>query len=319
MNAPHPLALPAAPEADFAEIAAALGVSLQAAKKRATKGNWPYREQAQRGGKKRLFPLATLPEPVRTVITKRRIAATLGAASAVSPVPNKGFPAVTPATFTNPPTPVSAMTGALPAAPSSPTLAGLLIPQACADLTDDQRLERDSRAGVVAAIRRFQVEAGCSQERAMQTLLTLAASGRADPIIVRSLQLARDGRGRKGASSLPSIRTLKRWLSAGDLTPRVTQRDMTIPPWAKVFLERYQQPQKPSIEAAYRDACNAWTAAERPSIHQVRRFLDKLGTVTRERGRMGPRELKNIQPFVRRDFSHLEPNDIWTADGHHWG
>ena len=70
------------------------------------------------------------------------------------------------------------------------------------------------------------------------------------------------------------------------------------------------------IEAAYRDACNAWSAAERPSIHQVRRFLDKLGTVTRERGRMGPRELKNIQPFIRRDFSHLEPNDIWTADGH---
>lgn len=149
----------------------------------------------------------------------------------------------------------------------------------------------------------------------MQTLLALAASGRADPIIVRSLQLARDGRGRKG-NGLPSTRTLKRWLSAGDLTPRVAQRDMSVPPWAKVFLERYQQPQKPSIEAAYRDACNAWTVAERPSIHQVRRFLDKLGTVTRERGRMGPRELKNIQPFIRRDFSHLEPNDIWTADGH---
>ncbi len=149
----------------------------------------------------------------------------------------------------------------------------------------------------------------------MQTLLALAVSGRADPVIVRSLQLARDGRGRKG-NGLPSIRTLKRWLSAGDLTPRVAQRDMSVPPWAKVFLERYQQPQKPSIEAAYRDACNAWPAAERPSIHQVRRFLDKLGTVTRERGRMGPRELKNIRPFIRRGFEHLEPNDIWSADGH---
>lgn len=208
-------------------------------------------------------------------------------------------------------TPVSSAAGALPAIERP---AGFFI-QSCADITDHQRLERNARAGVVAAIRRFQVEAGCSQEAAMQTLLALAASGRADPVIVRSLQLARDGRGRKG-NGLPSIRTLKRWLSAGDLTPRVAQRDMSVPPWAKVFLERYQQPQKPSIEAAYRDACNIWPAAERPSIHQVRRFLAKLGTVTRERGRMGPRELKNIQPFVRRDFSHLEPNDIWTADGH---
>lgn len=220
-----------------------------------------------------------------------------------------------PATLPVSSSPAPSAAGALPAAP---TLAGLLMPQACADLTDRQRLERDARAGVVTAIRRFQAEAGCSQEAAMQTLLALAASGRADPIIVRSLELARDGRGRKGAhdTGLPSIRTLKRWLSAGDLTPRVAQRDMSVPPWAKIFLERYQQPQKPSVEGAYREACNAWTAAERPSIHQVRRFLGKLGTVTRERGRMGPRELKNIQPFIRRDFSHLEPNDIWTADGH---
>lgn len=257
---------------------------------------WSFREVAGRGGRtgtRKEYAVAALPAPARQALLEQKLATPTASSS-----------------------PASSAAGALPAAPTSPTLAGLLIPQACTDLTDDQRLERDSRAGVVAAIRRFQVEAGCSQEAAMQTLLALAASGRADPIIVRSLQLARDGRGRKGANSLPSIRTLKRWLSAGDLTPKVAQRDMSIPPWAKAFLERYQQPQKPSVEAAYRDACNAWTAAERPSIHQVRRFLDKLGTVTRERGRMGPRELKNIQPFVRRDFSHLEPNDIWTADGH---
>lgn len=255
---------------------------------------WPFKEVAARGGRtgtRKEYAIAALPAPARQALLERK----LSTSTEISPC------------AANLPAP-------LPAAPSL-TLAGLLITQACADLTDEQRIERDARAGVVAAIRRFQVEAGCSQEVAMQTLLALADSGRADPVIVRSLQLARDGRGRKG-NGFPSIRTLKRWLTAGDLTPRVAQRDMTVPPWAKVFLERYQQPQKPSVEAAYRDACNAWSAAERPSIHQVRRFLDKLGTVTRERGRMGPRELKNIQPFVRRDFSLLEPNDIWTADGH---
>jgi len=31
---------------------------------------------------------------------------------------------------------------------------------------------------------------------------------------------------------------------------------------------------------------------------------------------MGPRELKNIRPFVRRTFDQLQPNDVWSADGH---
>lgn len=274
----------------IADLATAIGVSKRGAELRATREAWPFQEEAVRGGRRRLYPLDTLPALIRNAIIGKRTETLIESSCAATP------PALA------------------PAAPQVP--AGFFTQ--CADLTDHQRLERDARAGVVSAIRRFQVEAGCSQEVAMQTLLALAASGRADPLVVKSLQLARDGRGRKGGSDtgLPSTRTLKRWLAAPDLTPRVAQRDMTVPPWAKVFLERYQQPQKPSIEAAYRDACNAWSAAERPSIHQVRRFLDKLGTVTRERGRMGPRELKNIQPFVRRDFSHLEPNDIWTADGH---
>jgi putative transposase len=31
---------------------------------------------------------------------------------------------------------------------------------------------------------------------------------------------------------------------------------------------------------------------------------------------MGPRELKNLKPFVRRSIDDLLPNDIWSADGH---
>jgi putative transposase len=53
-----------------------------------------------------------------------------------------------------------------------------------------------------------------------------------------------------------------------------------------------------------------------PSVHQVRRWLAKLGKVTLERGRMGAHELQKLRPFVRRDISLLQPNDIWTADGH---
>lgn len=259
----------------------------------AERNRWPYRHRQVRGGsggEAKEYPADAIPQAARQALIERQLT------TVSSTPPTTG--------------------GALPAVARLERPAGLFI-QACADITDHQRLERDARAGVVAAIRRFQAEAGCSQEAAMHTLLALAASGRADPLVVTSLQLARDGRGRKGTGTgLPSIRTLKRWISAKDLTPRVTTRDMSVPPWAKAFLERYQQPQKPSIDAAYRDACNAWAAEERPSIHQVRRFLAKIGAVSRERGRMGPRELKTIRPYITRSFDDLEPNDIWSADGH---
>lgn len=183
------------------------------------------------------------------------------------------------------------------------------------DLTDKQRLERDARTGVINAINRLMAETGCSREAAMTTLLTSARAGKLEPILENMLRLSRDARGRSG-DGFPSSRTLKRWLAAKDLAPRCRQQDMAVPEWAKEFLSHFQQPQKPSVEDAYRQYCDATKPANRPSIHQVRRFLKKLGTVTRERGRMGSREIKNIMPFVRRDFSLLEPNDVWSADGH---
>jgi putative transposase len=183
------------------------------------------------------------------------------------------------------------------------------------DLTDAERLARDARNGVKTAIRRMQEESGCSQSAAMTTLLTVARAGRVEPTLDKMLRLARDTRGRAG-DGYPSERTLKRWLSASDLTPKHPRKDDSVPAWAPSFLSFWQQPQKPSVEDAYRRFVETLPSNERPSIHQVRRFLTRLGAVTRERGRMGPRELKNIRPFVRRDFSLLEPNDVWTADGH---
>ncbi|WP_065341621.1 Mu transposase C-terminal domain-containing protein [Azoarcus olearius] len=212
-------------------------------------------------------------------------------------------------------TSVSTVAAPPPAAAASAGAVSLPAAPALADLTDRQRLERDARSGVIAAVRRLQDESGSSQEAALVTLLTTARAGQLDAALDRMLRLARDPRGRAG-DGYPSVRTLKRWLSATDLAPKARRAAMTVPDWAKSFLCHYQQPQKPSVEAAYRAACEQWPAEGRPSIHQVRRFLQTLGTVTRERGRMGDRELKNIRPFVRRDFSALRPNDVWSADGH---
>ena len=275
MNAPLPVA---AQKFLIADIANALNKAKSGVFSRAAKESWPFEEAAVRGGKKRLYPLATLPKDVQAALQKQAIAAAL---------------------------PAIAQEVAQP----------IILQQPEAMLTDKQRLERDSRTGVRAAIVRTMAQSGCSQEAAMHTLLNNAHSGLLDGVTINMLRLARDPRGRSG-DGFPSIRTLKRWLSAADLVPRQRHADLMVPAWANAFLGYYQQPQKPAVESAYRQFCDATPEKGRPSIHQVRRFIARLGTVTRERGRMGARELKNIQPFVRRDFSLLEPNDIWTADGH---
>lgn len=258
------------------DIATALGVSKQAVSQRALREAWEFDEITGRGGKKRVY--SVLPADIRTALQKQAISAAL---------------------------PVIATEIAAPVVLQAPE----------ATLNDKQRLERDARLGVKAAIQRTMINGRCSQEAAMHTLLNNARTGLLDGLTTNLLRLSRDARGRSG-DGFPSVRTLKRWLSATDLAPKKRAQDMSVPAWAKAFLAIYQQPQKPSVADAYVQFCKITPAEGRPSIHQVRRFVDKLGAVTRERGRMGPRELKNIQPFIRRDFSMLEPNDVWTADGH---
>ncbi len=257
---------------------------------RADREGWNYVVTPSRGrsGERREFAAASLPAEARAGLLQHAVTAVTATARTLP----KQSSAVRP-------------TGAL-AAPVA------LFPES--DLTDRQRLERDARAGVLSAVRRLQADTGCSQEAALTTLLTSARAGRLDAHLDRMLRLARDNRGRKG-DGYPSARTLKRWLGASNLAPRVPRASLDVPTWASVFLREYQQPQKPSVEAAYRAACAQW-GDTRPSIHQCRRLLAKLGSVTRERGRMGARELKNIQPFVRRTFDMLQPNDVWSADGH---
>ena len=191
--------------------------------------------------------------------------------------------------------------------------------------TDAQRLKADARKGILTTLDRLMAQCHISREAAMTTLLTQAKLGTLDDHMAMMLRAARDERGRKG-DAFPSVRTLKRWLAqgkTGDLAPKVARQDFSLPAWARPFLGFYQQPQKPSVEMAYREFEKAYRMRDRawdfPTIHQARRFLGKLGKVSREVGRMGPRELKNIRPFVRRTFDELQPNDVWSADGHTFG
>lgn len=188
-------------------------------------------------------------------------------------------------------------------------------------MTHRQRAAADARVTIINAIESLRGQ-GVSLNAALTTLLTQAETGQLaelNPVLDQALRLAKDSRGRGGHSPYPSARSLKRWLSKDvkDLAPKKREKDMVPPDWANAFLACWQRPEKPSVQHAYREFIAQWDSPEpAPSIHAVRRFIKKMGAVAKQHGRMGPRELKNIMPFVRRDFSKLLPGDIYSADGH---
>ncbi|AZC67402.1 DNA-binding protein [Pseudomonas chlororaphis] len=183
-------------------------------------------------------------------------------------------------------------------------------------LTEDQRSVMTARLAFVREIERMSKT--ISQQRAIDTLVSLAKADQLSPYLKERVQRANN---RKTGDRTLSERTLKRWLSdyrqQGEigLAPARRQKDLSLPSWSASFLACYQRPTKPSVEAAYAEFALKHPA-ERPSIHVVRRFLNKLSAEARERGRRTPQELKALQPFKRRLTKNLFPCDVFTADGH---
>lgn len=183
-------------------------------------------------------------------------------------------------------------------------------------LSDTQRSVMDARLAFVREIERLSL--AVSQQRAIMTLVDAARDGTLSPYLADRVIRAND---RKTADRSLSERTLKRWLAdyrthgEAGLAPARRQADMGVPDWAQAFLRWYQRPTKPTVEAAYAEFAQAHQG-ERPSIHQVRRWLAKLSPEAREAGRRTPQELKALQPFRRRLTKNLLPCDVITADGH---
>lgn len=189
--------------------------------------------------------------------------------------------------------------------------------QAETSMTHRQRSTADARGTVINAVTAM-CDNGVSKEAAITTLLTQARTRQLEtlnPALDKALQLAKDPRGRS-EDNYPSARSIKRWFSKDvkELAPK-SKRELKIPSWANAFLMCWQRPEKPSVEHAYRQFTANYEGTP-PSIHAVRRFINKMGNVSKQKGRMGARELKNILPFVRRDFDDLLPADIYSADGH---
>ncbi len=157
-----------------------------------------------------------------------------------------------------------------------------------------------------------------SQRQAIALLVTQAKAGELSPYLAERLERTND---RKASGRNLSERTLKRWLAdykqhgESGLAPARRKADVSVPEWAADFLRCYQRPTKPSVEASYAEFAGKHSG-ERPSIHQVRRFLNKLSVDARMLGRCSAQEGKAHKTFNRRDTKNMLPGEVYTADGH---
>ena len=162
-----------------------------------------------------------------------------------------------------------------------PALVEPMLPAVVAEMpatTEKQRLAEGARQGVLKAVEDVMAKSGVKMEQAIQTVLTQAQMPGFEHL-ARMFELARDERG-ASASRLPTSRTVKRWFQRREesqsLAPKVKQADQSMPDWAGLFLQFYQQPQKPSVQAAYERFCMAHLAQELRHKHGVRELNHDL-------------------------------------------
>lgn len=268
------------------QIAEALGNAKSSTEQLARRQGWEFEELTVRGGRQRLYAVPSLPSRIRDAVLRHTLKAD-----------SRTIPALT--------EPV-----ALPAP----------VEAREADLKDWQREIMLARLALVQEVERLARAAG--KMAAIKALVAAEAAGELAPAIARA---AAKANARKGESRSLSASTLRRWLDAFEasgrrpivLAPAPSAAEKPLPPqWLVDFFEYWAVPGKPSIPAVMRKI-----AAERPDIalppeRTIQQHIAKLPVVERMRGRLGPRALRQIKAFVRRDVSQLWPTAVYVTDGH---
>ena len=262
-------------------IRLALRISRQACQSRAIKESWPFDELACRGGKRRLYPVATLPKDVREALSEAPLVVADTDANIRRETP-KPLP------------PVKADT-----------------------LQAWQRDCRDSRLVILAEIDRMAALEGI--EHALAHFVALARTGELNEVMTRAVATANARKGTRAALSASTLRGWRRAMAGGGpdaLIPEPSRKPIPVPKWLPAFLKRYRVPTKPSVSWCYDKMLEAGESEGLPCLRDVQRRIKGLGVVEANRGRMGPRELRRLMAYVKRDFSDLLPTDIYTGDGH---
>ncbi|WP_342239669.1 DNA-binding protein [Inquilinus sp. OTU3971] len=196
-------------------------------------------------------------------------------------------------------------------------------PRGADQLKSWQRTTMDARAALLAEVERLRLAAGLSRGKAVETLVDLARDGGLRPDLAAAVPLANARAGKSGSRTLCRA-TIYNWFKERDtagavaLAPReAAPTRPAVPDWAPPFWRLWAQPQKWSIAHCLERLAEALPAnVAAPSYDQVKRFLRQMSVIDRNRGRLGPRQLKTMRAYVTRDYADLWPTAIYVADGH---
>jgi putative transposase len=259
------------------ELAELFGVTERAMQLRAKREGWDSRPRKGKGGGNEFF-IATMPQKTRDQIADR-LADQFKVAK---------------------PTPIAKVDN-LPAEQSVP-------------LKEWQRDIRDARLVILREIEAMGLSIGIM--KAERKFAELAKSGELSEELLQYVETANAKRGKGRAVSAASLRNWRRILKndgADALAPKASQ-GRPIPKWLPEMLNEYRQPTKPSIASCHEKLEKR--GVKLPSLSTVEREIRAIGVVEANRGRLGPRELKKMLAFKRRDFKSLVPADCFTSDGH---
>lgn len=249
---------------------------------------WPARDRAGRGGG-REYPFAALPVEARDALAR----SLLGGATAE---PQSGSTAL----LNEPQT----------------TAAPAILPAPSA-LHDWQRRRGEARAAILAEVKRLGAQVGIT--RALRAVAQSAQEGTLPAHLQRLVPVA-NARTGKSATRTLSRASLFRWMKDSSkgfaaLAPKPSKKEHDAPEWLAALLAIRQQPSRPSLPYCL-EKLGKQLGIKPPPETTARFWLNKLSAVDLARGRMGPRALKSIRPYVKRGTAHMWPGDCYTADGH---
>lgn len=250
---------------------------------------WKWQKRTGRGGG-REYDLRFLPKAVQTALLLRE-----APAAPALPAPAASLPVTT--------------------APAAGALVPAVPERSATALADWQRGTMAARVALVRELQRLAAVIGT--DRAVQTLLGMIAGQTLPETLAGALRQALGkGRGRQSISRATLYGWLKGFSEGGELAlaPKAPERTR-IEPWAPYLLAEFQQPQKSALTEVLA-RLRLPEGITPPSYDQARRLLARMNLLERNKGRSGPRELKNLRTFRRRDTSQLWPCDIYTSDGH---
>jgi putative transposase len=275
------------------QIADALGIAKRSAERRANKLAWKYAEVTVSGGQQRLYPVSDLPSEVRDALARHQL------------MNRAGVPAVA---SSNLPVETEAV--------STPAVTRLSE----AELKSWQRKIMLARLTLVREADRL--SRTTPKMRAIEMIVEAGNAGNLPAELQRAAEAANARRGDKTPLSVTSLR---RWIddlhaSGGQpiaLAPAPSPREKHLPPpWLAYFLDFYALPSKPSVAGAAKEMAKKKPGVALPPLRTIQFHISKMPAIERARGRLGPRALRQLKAFVRRDISDLWPTAVYVTDGH---